>query len=88
MKESPRINITEEQERQETSNCFIAAVIVVSGMLSILIYGMAWVSSAEKVSAEIYGAKHLENRIELLENEYREHTHRYHDGKIKEAPHD
>ena len=83
MKESPYI-IAEEKAKQDTIHGIIFAVIVVFGMLSVLIYGLASLSSTEKVSAEIYGARHLKDRIELLESEYREHTHRYYDLKIKE----
>ena len=77
MKESPYISITEEKARQDTIQGIIFAVIVVFGMLSVLIYGLASLSSTEKVSAEIYGAKHLEGRITALEG----HTHVYSTGK-------
>ena len=70
-----------EVAKQETIKCGIVAACVVLGGLCLLIYGFAWLSSTEKVSAKIYGAKHLEDRIELLESEYREHTHRYSTGK-------
>lgn len=80
MKESPHI-IAEEKAKQDTIQGIIFATIVVFGMLSVLIYGMALLSSTKKVSEDVYGAKHLENRIELLESEYREHTHVYSTGK-------
>ncbi len=87
----------EEEAKQGTLKCFIAAVIVTLGMLCLLIFGLAWMSTAEKVSAEIYGAKYMENQIKSLEDwrtgfsveygmkqvEYENHTHRYHDGHIK-----
>ena len=80
-KESPYISITEEQERQGTIKCFIAAIIVTLGMFSVLIYGMAWISAVEKENTAFYGAKHLERRITAMEDEYKEHRHVYSTGK-------
>ena len=75
---SYRESFEEKKMRNETMKCAMLAVAVVVGALSLLIYGMAWLSSAEKVSAEIYGAKHLEGRIKWLE---KEHVHIYSTGK-------
>ncbi len=83
MKESPHININEEQERQQTIQCVIFAVIFVIGAFCALIYGFAWLLTTEKISEEVYGAKHLENRITVLEGEYKEHRHVYSTGKPK-----
>lgn len=91
MKESPYISITEERERQGTIKCAIAAIIVTLGMFSVLIYGMAWLSAVEKENTAFYGAKNLLNHITIIENqiielqsEYKNHTHRYYDLKIKD----
>jgi len=60
--------MSEEQERQETIKCAIWAFVIVVSGLSFFTYGIAWLSTAEKISADIYGAKHLEGRIMALEN--------------------
>ena len=78
---SYRESFEEEKMRNETMKCAMLAVAVVVGALSLLIYGMAQLSSTEKVSAEIYGAKHLEGRIKALEVEYKKHRHVYSTGK-------
>ena len=78
---SYRESFEEEKMRNETMKCAMLAVAVVVGALSLLIYSMACLSTAEKISEDVYWAKHLENRIELLESEYREHTHVYSTGK-------
>ena len=91
MKESPYISITEEKAKQDTIQGIIFAVIVVFGMLSVLIYGLAWLSAVEKENTAFYGAKNLLNHITIIENqiielqsEYKNHTHRYYDLKIKD----
>ena len=82
---------TEEEAKQSTIKAFIAAVIVTLGMFSVLVYGLAYLSSAEKVSADVYGAKHLqgrittiEGRVTAMEDEYKEHRHVYSTGKPAE----
>ena len=80
---SYRESFEEEKMRNETMKCAMLAGVVVVGALSLLIYGMAQLSSAEKVSADVYGAKHLEGRIMALEVEYKEHRHVYATGKPK-----
>jgi len=66
------------------------AVVVTLGMLCFMLFGFAWMSTAEKISADVYRAKYLEGRIKALEsktptleNHSMEHVHRYFDGKIK-----
>ena len=64
------------------------AVVVTLGMPCLMLFGFAWLSTAEKISADIYGARHLESRITVLENRpvlLMEHTHRYSDGKIRKT---
>ena len=73
-----------EQSQMQMFFCVIFAGVFVVGALCALIYGFAWLSTAEKISEDVYGVKHLENRITVLEDGYREHTHRYYDLKIKE----
>ena len=72
-----------EQSQMQMFFCVIFAGVFVVGALCALIYGFSWLASTEKVSTEIYGARHIKEQIESLENEYREHTHRYYDLKIK-----
>ena len=97
MKESPYVSITEEKAKQDTIQGIIFAVIMTFGMLSVLVYGLAWMSSVEKENTAFYGAKHLEKRVKWLETwsnamvvysgqkqvEYENHTHRYYDGRVK-----
>ena len=89
--------ILKDPECRGNIQCAMWGIVITTAMLCVPIYGIAWMSTAEKISADVYGAKHLENRIETLENfqnqmmvrieknhiEFEVHTHRYSDGHIK-----
>ncbi len=89
--------ILKDPECKGNIQCFVAAFVLVIGGLCTFLYGIAYLSTTEKVSADIHGAKHLEGRIEKLEilaweiaarteknkADFMLHSHRYSDGKIK-----
>ncbi len=60
---------SDEEAKQSTIKCFIAAIIVVSGGLCTLIYGLAWFSNAEKENKAFYIAENLKDRIINIEDE-------------------
>lgn len=90
-------DILRDPECKSNIQCTIFACIVVIGGLCLLIYGLAWLSTAEKENAVFYGTEHLEERVKWLEDwsramvvdggerrvEYLMHTHQYSDGHIK-----
>ena len=88
--------ILRDPECKGNIQCAMWAVVVTLGMLCLMLFGIAWMSTAEKINADVYGAKNsenktsigregqLEDRIIILENQLMGHVHRYFDGKIKE----
>lgn len=79
MKESPHVT-HEEEVKQSTIKCFIAAFVIVIGGLCLLVYGLA-LFQHENITTERIGM--VEKRIESLSVKYENHIHRYSDGKIK-----
>ena len=61
-------NVELEKARQETVVSWIWAFVLVVGAICAMLFGCAWFSTAETISADVYGAKHLEGRITALEN--------------------
>ena len=55
--------------------CFVGAFVLVIGSICAMLFGFAWLSTAEKVSADIYGAKHLEIEWAQKQVEYDNHVH-------------
>ena len=53
------------------------AVVFVFAWFCLMFYGIAYLSTAEKISADVYGAKYLKNRIKTLEDRpvLMEHIH-------------
>lgn len=90
MRESPHITLTEEQAKRETIHCIVWASIVVFGMLALTAHGLAFLSWTEPTMEDAYARKRLEQRQQslydiqiIILDEFKNHTHRYHDGKIK-----
>ena len=55
--------------------CFVGAFVLVIGSICAMLFGLAWLSTAEKISADVYGARRLESRITALESHVRNHIH-------------
>ena len=75
--------------------CFVGAFVLVIGSICAMLFGLAWLSTAEKISADVYRARRLENRIEVLENRpaLMEHVHpetnkKFTGRPIEKAAHD
>ena len=60
--------ILKDPECRGNIHCVLGGIIITTAMICVPIYGIAWMSTAEKISADVYGARHLENRITALEN--------------------
>ncbi|KKU46089.1 MAG: hypothetical protein UX65_C0010G0020 [Parcubacteria group bacterium GW2011_GWB1_46_8] len=48
--------------------CFVGAFVLVIGSICAMLFGFAWLSTAERISADVFWAAHLEGRITALEN--------------------
>ena len=52
--------ILKDPECKGNIQCTMWAVVFVFGWLCVLVYGCVWMSTAEKISADVYGAKNLQ----------------------------
>ena len=87
--------ILKDPECRGNIQCAMWGIVITTAMLCVPIYGIAWMSTAEKISADVYGARRLENRIEVLENRpaLMEHVHpetnkKFTGRPIEKAAHD
>lgn len=82
--------ILKDPECKGNIQCLIWGICTVFIWLSVMLYGLAWLSTVEKENTAFYGAKHLENRIDALEakehiivceiEKFRNHKHNYSTG--------
>lgn len=86
MKESPHVT-HDEEAKQSTVKCFIAAFVIVIGGLCLLVYGLALFQHEDITKKYIYNCRDMAKRIETLENAtlqiqkiFLNHTHNYSTG--------
>jgi len=65
-------------DKQDYKSFIVAFVIVISSICAML-FGFAWLSTTEKISADVYGAKNLRLR---LENHVHPETNKGFTGKV------
>ena len=83
------ISRDKEEQFRENVKCVVWGVCFVFAWLCLLVYGITWLSTAEKENTAFYGATHLEKRITDLENHTHPETNKGFTGKPTEkAPRD